>query len=108
MKLLFAIVQDDDVRALTRALVEHELSVTRIASTGGFLRGGNSTLMIGVEANRLDTALDIIHKKSRRRNAVAAPPPALQGMPEGAPLPMQVSVGGATVFVVDVESFHKY
>lgn len=49
MKLLFAIVQNDDQKSLTYALIEKNISVTRIASTGGFLRGGNSTLMIGVE-----------------------------------------------------------
>ena len=49
MKLLFAIVQNDDQKSLTYALIDRNISVTRIASTGGFLRGGNSTLMIGVE-----------------------------------------------------------
>jgi uncharacterized protein YaaQ len=57
MKLLFAIVQNDDQKALTNALVERSISVTRIASTGGFLRGGNTTLMIGVEADRLEETL---------------------------------------------------
>ena len=57
MKLLFAIVQNDDQKSLTYALIEKNISVTRIASTGGFLRGGNSTLMIGVEADRLEETL---------------------------------------------------
>ena len=51
MKLLFAIIQKEDTKPLTRALIEHEISVTRIASTGGVLSGGNTTLMIGVEAS---------------------------------------------------------
>ena len=49
MKLIFAIVQNDDSKRLIRELVKHHISVTRISSTGGFLHGGNSTLMIGVE-----------------------------------------------------------
>ena len=61
MKLLFAIVQNDDQKSLTYALIEKNISVTRIASTGGFLRGGNSTLMIGVEADRLEETLSIIN-----------------------------------------------
>ena len=68
MKLLFAIVQNDDHKSLTYALIEQNISVTRIASTGGFLRGGNSTLMIGVEASRLEETLQIIQEHSRRRS----------------------------------------
>ena len=107
MKLLFAIIQDDDVRPLTRALVEKEISVTRISTTGGFLRGGNSTLMIGVEKDRLQDALDIIKAKSRRKTVTLSP----TGVPGGSDnhsLSMPVVIGGATVFVVDVEAFHKF
>lgn len=49
MKLIFAIVQNDDSKRLVKALVQHNISVTRISTTGGFLHGGNTTLMIGVE-----------------------------------------------------------
>ena len=66
MKLLFAIVQNDDQKSLTYALIEQNISVTRIASTGGFLRGGNSTLMIGVEPERLDETLSIINELRSR------------------------------------------
>ena len=54
MKLIFAIVQNDDSKRLIRELVKHHISVTRISSTGGFLHGGNSTLMIGVEKEKLE------------------------------------------------------
>jgi uncharacterized protein YaaQ len=108
MKLLFAIVQNDDHRALTNALVERNISVTRIASTGGFLRGGNSTLMIGVNADRLDEALDIIREQSSRRNIVTVPASGIPHNIDSVALPMTVTVGGATVFVLDVENTFKF
>ena len=52
MKLIFAIVQNDDSKRLIRALVQHRISVTRISTTGGFLHGGNTTLMIGVDKEK--------------------------------------------------------
>lgn len=108
MKLLFAIVQNDDHRALTYALVEHNISVTRIASTGGFLRGGNSTLMIGVEEEKLPEALEIIRAQSSRRSVVTVPASGIPHNIDSMSMPMSVVVGGATVFVLDVESTHKF
>ena len=108
MKLLFAIVQNDDQKALTYALIERNISVTRIASTGGFLRGGNSTLMIGVEADRLDETLAIISEHSRRRTVVTVPASGIPHNIDSAAMPMSVTVGGATVFVLDVAQTFKY
>ena len=98
MKLVYAIVQNDDSKRLLRELTNHRISVTRISSTGGFLHNGNSTLMIGVEADRLQETLDIIKEKSSTR----------KGYIDNSPAPVQVTMGGATVFVVDVEQFYKY
>ena len=108
MKLLFAIVQNDDQRALTNALVERSISVTRIASTGGFLRGGNSTLMIGVEADRLEETLGIIKEHSSRRQIVTVPATGIPHNIDSVAMPMTVTVGGATVFVLDVAQSYKF
>ncbi len=108
MKLLFAIVQNDDQKALTNALVERSISVTRIASTGGFLRGGNSTLMIGVEADRLDETLDIIKEHSSRRQIVTVPATGIPHNIDSVAMPMTVTVGGATVFILDVAQAYKF
>lgn len=108
MKLLFAIIQDEDEKMLTKTLVEQDFNVTRISSSGGFLRSGNATLMIGVDKERLDTALSIIRAQSHRRKAMTAAAPLTSRGAEGAPMPMQVSVGGATVFLIDVEQFYKF
>ncbi len=108
MKLLFAIVQDEDEKPLVRALIEHEFSVTRISSSGGFLRSGNATLMIGVETAKLQQALDIIKTESHRRKSFVSSPLTPSHAADSMPLPMQVNVGGATVFLIDVEQFYKY
>ncbi len=108
MKLIFAVVQNDDQKALTRALVEHNLSVTHIATTGGFLRGRNTTLMIGVEEDMLQTALDIIRAHSSRRRIVTTSAAGIPHNIESITVPMTVTVGGATVFVLDVDRFIKY
>lgn len=108
MKLLFAIVQKEDTKPLSRALIEHDISVTRIASSGGFLSGGNTTLMIGVEKERLQTALDVIQQKSSRRHSITVPVSAIPQTLDTTAMPIQVMIGGATVFIVDVEEFHKF
>lgn len=108
MKLLFAVVQNDDQKALTRALIEHEVSVTRIATTGGFLRGGNTTLMIGVADDQVQVVLDLIRNSSSRRSIVTAPPSGVPHNVDSVAVPMTVTVGGATVFVLNVDDFVKF
>ena len=108
MKLLFAFIQNEDVKTLTRALIKCDINVTRISSSGGFLSSGNSTLMIGVEKDQLQNTLDIIKKYSHKRGTAMAAQTisSIQGI--AAPLPISVTIGGATVFVVDVENFYKF
>ena len=109
MKLIFAIVQNDDSKRLIRALVQHRISVTRISTTGGFLRAGNTTLLVGVDDNRFEGCLHIIEKlcKSRRQMATS---PITAGGAVGmyTHMPIEVTVGGATVFVLNVEQFAKF
>ena len=102
------VIQNDDVKALTRALIDNEISVTRISSSGGFLRGGNTTLMIGIDEERLQLALDTIKEYSRRRQAITVPSTSLPNTIGSTAIPVQIVVGGATVFVLDVEQFVKY
>ena len=110
MKLLFAFVQNDDVKPLTRALIKSNISVTRISSSGGFLSSSNSTLMIGVEAARLQETLEIIEKHSQRREAAMASLASTMSQSIGniSLMPINVTIGGATVFVVDVESSYRF
>ena len=108
MKLIFAIVQNDDSKRLVKALVQHNISVTRISTTGGFLHGGNTTLMIGVEKDKVQETLDVIKSKSSTRKEFMVIPSALPGYTDSSPTPVKVTLGGATVFIVDVEDFQKF
>ncbi len=106
MKLVFAIVSDEDAHRLISELNRANYRVTRLSTTGGFLKSGNTTLMCGVEDKSLEDALEIIRKYSKSRttmvNASMDPTGAIGGF---APYPVQVKIGGATIFVVDVTHF---
>ena len=66
MKLIIAIIKDEDNDAVSRALTKKDFRVTFIASTGGFLRSGRSTLLIGVEDEQVDSALDVIRDSCKK------------------------------------------
>ncbi|MEL7610071.1 MAG: cyclic-di-AMP receptor [Bacillota bacterium] len=104
MKLILAIVQNDDAKQLIKALTEQGFSVTRLTTTGGFLQGGNVTLLIGVAPDRLQAALDIIRERSGLRKEYTVIPSSAELID----MPVQVTLGGATVFVVDVEAHYKF
>lgn len=108
MKLIICIVQNDDARRLIKAVTKRGISVTRMSSTGGFLHGGNATLMIGVEDEHLQDALDVIKEESSLRKEYMVVPSSLPGFTDTAPIPVQVTLGGATVFVVNVEQNFKF
>lgn len=108
MKLIFAIINDEDSPCLISEINRAGQRVTKLNSTGGFLRAGNTTLMIVVENDLLDTLLGIIRKYAKSRKAVvnsSVTPSVLGGT--FMPLPVEVQIGGATVFVVNVEHFEK-
>ena len=108
MKLIIAIVQDEDAARLVSNLMNEGYSVTKLATTGGFLRGGNTTLMIGVEEENLELALSDIREKSSRRHTVTVPAAGIPHAVDSASIPLKVVVGGATVFILNVEDFKKF
>ena len=105
MKLITAIVSKKDTNEVCKALSEAGFYFTKMASTGGFLTAGNTTLMIGTENDKVAQVLDVIRTNCSRRvekissNVQLAVPSAVA--------PTEVSVGGATVFVTEVEQFEK-
>ena len=108
MKLIIAVVQDDDVEDLVETLVKEKVYSTKLASTGGFLREGNTTLLIGVEKDKVDSVISIIKDicKSRKQTfTTTIPPTGSAGV--YIPYPIEVMVGGATIFVVDIDRFEK-
>ena len=108
MKLIIAIVQDEDSSRLIGQLMNDGFGVTKLATTGGFLRAGNTTLLVGVEDDRFQEAMDLIEKVCKSRKQIAPSPASMVGMPGSyTPYPIEVVVGGATIFVLNVESFYQ-
>ncbi len=109
MKLIFAIVSHDDSQRVIRELTHEGFQVTKLATTGGFLMAGNATIICGVEDNKVDEALAVIHKSSRsRRQTIPMRPDTSTAMAGYHPsVPVEVTVGGATVFVLSVDRFEK-
>ena len=110
MKLVIAIVQDYDAMDLIEELTDKNYRVTKLATTGGFLKSGNTTLMIGVEKEVVDKVINIIEDVcKKRKEMVSAPTPSTIGSVTGMymPYPIEVEVGGATIFVLDVDQFVK-
>lgn len=108
MKLIIAIVQDEDSARLIEELMTAGFSVTKLATTGGFLRAGNTTLLAGVEDDRFQAAMDVIEAVCKSRKQIAASPVSMVGVPGAyTPYPIEVVVGGATIFVLTVDQFLK-
>jgi uncharacterized protein YaaQ len=108
MRLVIAMVQDQDVSKLLGALTENNYSATKLASTGGFLRQGNTTLLIGVEQDRVDEVMEIIKNACQTRKQLVNSMSLIgRSMNSYIPEPVEVQVGGATIFVVDVVNFAK-
>ena len=108
MKLIIAIVQDEDASRLISSLMSDGYRVTKLATTGGFLRSGNTTLLVGVEDDKLQNAMSIIEKVCKSRKQIASSPAPISGTTGVyVPYPIEVTVGGATIFVLDVEQFAK-
>ena len=112
MKMMFAIINRDDAEDVCDALREDGFMFTVIASTGGFLRAGNRTLLLGTEDEKCERVLEIIRSHCAQRKAKVpnfiyadrSPMPTF-----GAGLTTrEITVGGATVFITDVEKFCKY
>jgi uncharacterized protein YaaQ len=86
MKLMFVIVRDADAENVVQSLTEKDFRVTRVASTGGFMRYGNVTVMIGTEDDKVQAVIDLIHD---------------------ACCPPEDSPHRATIFVVDMPYFEQ-
>ena len=104
MKLIYVIVRSADSGYVTDALNKKGFYVTKLASTGGFLREGNTTLMIGTEEDQVDTVIDIVKKECGPRQQIISNP---VGATEYAAMNVVVHVGGATIFVTDVDRYEK-
>jgi len=109
MKLVVAIVQDKDSNRLSNALIKEGFRATKLASTGGFLRAGNTTFMIGTEDERVQEVMQVIRANCKVREQLVTPVSPMGGTTDSyIPFPVEVQVGGAAVFVLPVERFEHY
>ncbi|SFH75958.1 cyclic-di-AMP receptor [Pisciglobus halotolerans] len=109
MKLVLAIVQDKDGNRLSNEFIENGIRATKLSTTGGFLKAGNTTFIIGIEEERVDEVLDIIRENCSSREQYMMPPSSYDvSMETNFPYPVEVEVGGATVFVCPVDQFQKF
>lgn len=106
MKLVLAIVSNDDSAVVSAALTREGFSVTKLATTGGFLMAGNTTFLVGVEDEKVDAVIDLIKKQSKRRTQMV---PTTSSFDVGmySTFPVEVTVGGATIFVLNMDRFEK-
>ena len=108
MKLVIAVVQGEDAQRTVSALSDQGIGSTRVALSGGFLQQGNVTLLIGVEESQVEATLGIIRANCHERSRYLTPVPPLADPGEFFMAhPVEVQVGGATVFVVTVDKFEK-
>jgi len=108
VKLLIAVVHSEDASATMDALNDRGISVTRFASSGGFLQHKNVTLMTGIDDDRIEEVLGLIKENCRTRSEFMNPmPPLVEPGDFFVPYPVEVQVGGATVFIVSVDRFEK-
>ena len=90
------------------AEIDYQIGVTKLATTGGFLRAGNTTLLLGVDETKFDGAMKIIEKVCKSRKQIATSPSPISGTTGVyVPYPVEVMVGGATIFVLTVDQFIK-
>ncbi|WP_010279449.1 cyclic-di-AMP receptor [Paenibacillus senegalensis] len=109
MKLVIAVVQDKDSNRLSNALVKEGFRATKLASTGGFLKAGNTTFMIGIEDERIPEVMQVIKANCKIRDQLVTPVSPMGGSTDSyIPFPVEVQVGGAAVFVLPVERFEHY
>lgn len=107
MKLVIGIVNSDDAGNLLAEITRASFQATKLSTSGGFLKMGNVTVLVGVEDEKTDEVVEIFKRCcSRRTQMISATPPFLgEGFISAAPV--EVTIGGATLFVVDVDNFIK-
>ncbi len=105
MKLLMAIVSTDDSRDVVSRLTKAGFRATVISTTGGFLREGNATILLGADDDRVAAIVELIRQSGQRRTQWVSPLPTLEGPGLEMAEPIEISVGGAVIFVLQVEQF---
>ena len=110
MKLMYIIVRQDNESDVVGALIKEDYRITKLATSGGFLRRGNTTLFSCVEDNQVDRAIEIVKEECGKRQKLQVEMPV--NLPSTAinytTIPTSIEVGGATIIVTDVARFEKF
>lgn len=108
MKLVVAIVHNEDAGSLVDGLLDREYRATRLHSAGGFLKQSNATIVVGVDDDRVDEVIGLVRETCTSRTQIVNPmPPIMEPGEFFMPYPLEVEVGGATVFVLPVDRFER-
>ena len=106
MKLVYAIVNSDDAYAVNKALSGAGIRATKLASTGGFLSKGNTTFMICCSNEQVENVIEVCKQYSKKRKQTVPASAVLErGFSDAEPV--EVTIGGATIFVTDIERFEQ-
>ncbi|HHW72357.1 MAG TPA: hypothetical protein GX393_03920 [Firmicutes bacterium] len=105
MKLVITVVEDSDVAFLMESLVKNGFRATKLASTGGFLLQGNTTLLIGVQDREVEPVLQIIRSTCAPRKKII--PQIAPELPTAIGVPVEIEAGGAIVFVLNIDQFWR-
>lgn len=108
MKLVISIVQDVDAEEVIEKLNKEGFRVTRISSTGGFLKSGNTTLLSGIDDENYDRYMKVLEENSKTREITRTIQPINIPGQAVVPVPIDIKIGGASIFVMNVEKFKKY
>lgn len=106
MKMIFAVVSSDDASSVQKALIKEHFQATKLSSTGGFLMKGNTTFLIGAEDDKVQRIIEVIGNHSKQRKKII-PNSVISEFGMLSTSPVEITVGGATVFVLNVEQFAK-
>ncbi len=108
LKLVLAVINDEDSHKLTEKLANAGYMATKLASTGGFLKTGNTTIFVGVQKDKVEDVINIISEQCKTNKQLSLLNPPASSIAEGfVPYPIEVTVGGATIFVLDIDQFIK-
>ena len=106
MKLVYAIVNSDDAYAVNKGHSVEGISAKKLASTGGLQSKGNTTFMICCENEKVDEVVEVCKQFSKKRKQAVPASTVLERDFAGAS-PVEVTIGGATIFVTDIERFEQ-
>ena len=108
VKLIVAVVHNEDARAMIDVLLAHQYRATWLHSSGGFLKQSNATILVGVADEKVDEVVGLVRENCHSRTQTVSPiPPIMEPGEFFMPYPLEVEVGGAVVFVVPVEHFER-